>query len=291
MPSKISLRSDYEAIQKLRGEVRPPDRLLVHYVLECRLADQLRNAAANERPRIYGEVYDELYSVLDDHPKRTNRRNPGDLKIQRKVEQIAPYLRPDGIFVELGCGDGALSLAVASKMREVIGIDVQDQLVDVATAPANYRFIRSIDGVTLPLAANSVDVVFSDQLMEHLHPDDAYLQLRDIHRILRVGGVYICSTPSSLTGPHDISMYFDDVARGLHLKEYDYRSIRRLFRSAEFKKISFASFTRFGRFPIPGLAGICLEQILQTFPSPARARIGRTRAAARLFGINLVATK
>lgn len=286
-----SLRNDYQAIRKWTNDNRAPGRLFAHYVLERRLADQLRSASPGERPALYAKVYDELLTSLDDHPRKTDRRNPTDARIARQVHQIAPYLRTDVAFVELGCGDSALSLAVASRVHDVIGIDVQDHLVDLSTAPANYHFIRSTDGVTLPLATGSVDVVVSDQLLEHLHPDDARKQTCEVHRILKKGGVYICSTPSSLTGPHDISMFFDYTAGGLHLKEYNYREITALFKAANFEGIAFVANTRFGSIRVPIALGICLERVMRALSKQSLARIGRTRVAQLLFGINVIASK
>ena len=75
------------------------------------------------------------------------------------------------------------------------------------------------DGVSVEVPAASVTLAYSNQLMEHLHPDDALVQLRNIVRALAPGGLYV-RHPNRLTGPHDISMYFDRVATGFHLKEY-----------------------------------------------------------------------
>lgn len=291
MESRPTLRNDYEAIRKWTKDNRAPDRLLAHYILERRLAHQLRTASAGERAAMYAKVYDELLSSLDDHPKKTNRRAPTDVKIARQVHQIAPYLRSDVAFVELGCGDSALSLAVASRVHDVIGVDVQDHLIDLSTVPPNYHFVRSTDGVTLPLATSSVDVVVSDQLLEHLHPDDARAQTCEVHRILKKGGVYICSTPSSLTGPHDISMFFEYAAGGLHLKEYNYREITTLFKAANFETITFVAYTKFGSIRVPVALGTCLERALEALSNQSLARFGRTRVAQQLFGINVIASK
>jgi hypothetical protein len=63
-------------------------------------------------------------------------------------------------------------------------------------------------------------VAYSYQLMEHLHPGDALEQLVNIYQALKRDSVYCCVTPNRISGPHDISVYFDTVAQGLHLKEY-----------------------------------------------------------------------
>jgi hypothetical protein len=40
---------------------RPDQRIVAHYAIERELAARLRAAPANERARVYGEVYDELF--------------------------------------------------------------------------------------------------------------------------------------------------------------------------------------------------------------------------------------
>jgi len=41
-----------------------------------------------------------------------------------------------------------------------------------------------------------------------------------------------------LSGPHDISAYFDDGATGFHLKEYSNEELYRLFLKTGFKNIT-----------------------------------------------------
>jgi len=60
--------------------------------------------------------------------------------------------------------------------------------------PANFTLIIS-DGCSIPAQRNSVDVAYSNQLMEHLHPDDALEQVHNVLDVLKPGGVYICITP------------------------------------------------------------------------------------------------
>ena len=104
-------------------------------------------------------------------------------------------------------------------MRQVYALDVSAEITSRVSLPSNFKLILS-DGTSVPLPPESVDVAYSNQLMEHLHPDDALEQLQGIWRALRPGGVYICLTPNRVNGPHDISQYFDSVATGFHLKEY-----------------------------------------------------------------------
>src|SRR5262249_45420096 len=143
------------------------------------------------------------------------------------------FLGPRTTFVEIGAGDCALSYRVAPLVKRVYAVDVTDQIPRGASPPGNFELVIS-DGTSIPVPDASADVAFSDQLMEHLHPDDAREQLRSIARCLAPGGTYLCVTPHRLYGPRDISGYFETVAAGFHLREYSGAEIRRLFADAGF---------------------------------------------------------
>ncbi|MER8843263.1 methyltransferase domain-containing protein [Mesorhizobium sp. M0913] len=279
------LKPDYVAIQRRWKDSRPPERLIAHYELERRLADRLRAASREERFRLYAEVYSELFNSLPDHPQKAavgSRPN----RVAKQVRALKP-LMGRGVYLEIGCGDASLPFALSGTTREVLGLDVTDALVDFAAAPTNFRFLKT-DGVDIPLADNSVDLAHSDQLIEHLHMEDAEAQLREIHRVLRPGGHYVCTTPSGVTGPHDISVFFDEVATGMHMLEYDYRSLRTLMIQAGFRRIEFPLVV--GGYwlatpPYRLLYGI--ERALQWLP----ARLRRNQLAGVLMGITAVATK
>lgn len=74
--------------------------------------------------------------------------------------------------------------------------------------------------------------------MEHLHPGDAGDQLRNLWRALKPEGKYVCVTPNRLTGPHDISQYFDDAPSGLPLMEHGISELRDLMLAAGFRSVS-----------------------------------------------------
>lgn len=123
---------------------------------------------------------------------------------------------------------------MAGTAAKVYAIDVCDAITARSDRPANFELAMS-DGTNVPVPAGSVDLAYSNQLMEHMHSDDAASQLGNIARALRPGGRYICLTPHRLQGPCDVSQFFDDdVATGFHLKEYTYAELDRLFYHAGF---------------------------------------------------------
>ena len=76
------------------------------------------------------------------------------------------------------------------------------------------------DGFDLGVDAGSIDVIYSNDVVEHLHEEDMLEQTSSIRRALTSGGVYVCVTPNRLSGPHDVSKHFSDKAEGFHLREY-----------------------------------------------------------------------
>ncbi len=96
------------------------------------------------------------------------------------------------------------------------------------------------DGVYLERfeALDSYDVAISDQVIEHLHPDDLYEHFKGVFSILSSGGKYIFRTPHRYIGPSDVSKVFKcDRPMGMHLKEYTYQELKELLERAGFKDI------------------------------------------------------
>jgi len=219
------------------SEARTHDRLRAHYEVEVELANRLREAPPDARRRLYGRVYDELFARVPDHPQLTRRADRGKQAAyaQAQVGLVTQFLPPRGHFVEIGAGDCATVCAVAPFAGSVTAVEVSAAILP-AELPANVTVALS-DGVSVPVTPASADVVYSNQLMEHLHPDDAIEQLRNIAAALKPGGRYICVTPNRLTGPHDISAGFDDVARGFHLREYTTRELASALERAGFRRV------------------------------------------------------
>ncbi len=290
MTAAIPLRHDAERLRAMNREVRPPDRLRAHYEIERELATCLRTSRREERGSLYGEVYDELFTRLPDHPQHKADPEKRRRNTAMQVEFLRPMLTPDAVFVEVGCGDAAVTQAVAAHVREAIGIDVTSALVDTAGAPANFRFVRT-DGTILAMGDGTADLVYSNQLMEHLHPDDARQQLGEVIRVLRPGGRYVCSTPNRLTGPHDISCYFDREPKGFHLREYDHTSLAAMFRDAGFRSTRAVVSVKGRRMDLPVAPVSIVERLLAGLPQDVQTRVASLGPVRNMLGVLLIGQK
>lgn len=214
------------------------EQLKKHYEIERELAERLRNSTKEERRELYSSVYDKLFERVPQHPQLTRKVNAKatTVAVARQMRLLRNYLRPELTFLEVGPGDCNLSFEVAKHVKGVYAVDVSAEITKHRTYPKNFELIIS-DGCSIPIPQESIDIAYSNQLMEHLHPDDAFEQLQNVYKALAPGGLYICITPNRLSGPHDISMYFDEVATGLHLKEYTFNELDNLLREVGFSRV------------------------------------------------------
>ena len=279
------VRADFDATRRQQGESRTAERIRAHYLLERQLSDRLRNAPSASRGQVYGEVYAELFRTLPDHPQNAAPHHLG--RSEREAALLRGFLPEGGAFLELGCGDASVCFEIAGKASTAYGLDVTDALVERDRAPPNFQFLAT-DGVNIPLPAHSVAFAYSNQLMEHLHPEDAEAQLREVFRVLAPGGKYLCITPNRLVGPHDVSIFFSYEARGFHLREYDYRSLRSLGLAAGFRRIEFHVVLKGRAIPLPFAVGAALEWGLDRIPRSWRGRAARLRLLQVLMGVNAI---
>jgi SAM-dependent methyltransferase len=251
---------------------RSLEQVREHYEIEKALAAQLRNGSDGERKRLYGKIYDELYRRVPHHPQLTRKVSPEETEraIRQQLRLLTRFINKDATYLEVGPGDCALTLEVAKHVRRAVGVDVSTEITSSDRGAGKFELILS-DGTSIPVPPGSVDVAYSNQLMEHLHPDDAHAQLINLHRALRPGGVYVCETPNRLTGPHDISRGFDIIATGLHLHEYTNVELFDMFRDCGFGRVIIYSSFRGYLFRVPARLLLGFERWLMRRP-PQRMR-------------------
>jgi trans-aconitate methyltransferase len=112
-----------------------------------------------------------------------NARFVSDLG-QPVVELLAP--RPGERVLDLGCGDGALTLALVKLGCEVVGVDSSASQVEGARARGLDA--RVVDGEALPFAGE-FDAVFSNAALHWMKGADRVIA--GAHRALRPGGRFV----------------------------------------------------------------------------------------------------
>ncbi len=98
--------------------------------------------------------------------------------------------------LDLGCGSGFMSEALAARGAKVTGVDPCIPLLEAARKHAREGGlgITYIEGTgeNIPLAASSVDRVVCVDVLEHV--DDEVKVISEIRRVLRPGGIFFFDT-------------------------------------------------------------------------------------------------
>jgi SAM-dependent methyltransferase len=172
---------------------------------------------------------------------------------------------------------------MAERVKQVYAVDVSTEITRKVDPPANFQLVIS-NGVSVDAPAGSVDLAYSSNLMEHLHPDDAAEQLKNLVRTLKPGGAYICITPSGLSGPHDVSKYFDETPTGFHLREYSTTELAQVLRQAGFARVRPYFWAKQKLIFVPLIWVIVLEKLLSWLPKRVCRRICRRMPFKLLVG-------
>ena len=147
---------------------------------------------------------------------------------------------PAGVrAVDLGCGWGTISFALARYAEFVVGIDFANESLRVCTSRrdprenSNLVFLQA-DARQTGLRTGTWDLVVAADLVEHLYPDDTEVVYREAWRLLRPGGRFVVWTPSPT--------HIIELLRRLRILRYDpthvdYKTLGRV--RADLEKIGF----------------------------------------------------
>ncbi len=142
-------------------------------------------------------MYELLKNALpNNHSKQVSYRYITDKLLQREDVNT---------IMDLGCGKGYSVDYFRSKKQNIkwFGVDIESS-PEVDSRTRTDVIFRSFDGINLPFADSSFDMVFSNQVFEHVrYPEEL---LKDVCRVLRVGGYFVGSV-SHLEPYHSHSLW------------------------------------------------------------------------------------
>lgn len=106
-------------------------------------------------------------------------------------EAILRHVQPQSRLLDLGAGAGIVTqMNFRGLAAHVCGVDLDERVVQ--NPYLDEAHVGS--GEQLPLPADSFDVVFADNVLEHL-PDPQRV-FAEVHRVLKPGGVFLAKTPN-----------------------------------------------------------------------------------------------
>jgi 2-polyprenyl-3-methyl-5-hydroxy-6-metoxy-1,4-benzoquinol methylase len=108
---------------------------------------------------------------------------------------------PDDRLLDVGCGAGVFTFGFADRVKHAIGADISRRAIAFCSACRNEIGQANCDfaiqsGTALALESESVDIVLLTEVIEHLLPDESSRVVKEIHRVLRPGGMLYLTTPN-----------------------------------------------------------------------------------------------
>lgn len=186
------------------------------------------------------------------------------------VGAIQRAVPPGARVLDLGCGAGNISIALAERGYEVLGVDGAPEMIRAARAEAQRREVRLVefreaDVTRLSLKHSSFDAIVCSSVIEYV-PDDAGLVV-EMCALLRSGGRLVISVPhaGSLTG------WAEDLAWQLRVgaardgRAHLRYSLRRYGRDELLRALGMAGLGEFRctyfEMPLPGPVGVWLSRL------------------------------
>lgn len=119
--------------------------------------------------------YDELFKIIFDHI-------PSNSKV-----------------LDVGCGVGRLTKKIINECSsEVVGLDFSQWACAQLSKEGVKTIVSSLP--TIPCENNSFDVAVATEVLEHL--DNPELTIRQMFRVVKPGGIVMCSVPNDALHPH-----------------------------------------------------------------------------------------
>lgn len=99
--------------------------------------------------------------------------------------------------LEIGCGTGYGAAFLSEVALKITATDIWEDVCSHQDKyqKANLIFLQA-NGTNLQFANSTFDVVLSFQVIEHIDEGHVLKYLSEIRRVLKTGGVFICSTPN-----------------------------------------------------------------------------------------------
>lgn len=104
---------------------------------------------------------------------------------------IASHLKQKSKVIDLGCGAGFLTNALAAAGHEVTGVDLSKGSLEMAQKNSPATYIEA-DVTAVPLTSHTFDVVCAMDLLEHV-PDPKKV-VQEAARLLKPGGLFFFHT-------------------------------------------------------------------------------------------------
>jgi len=160
----------------------------------------------------------------------------------RRRTFLLSHIRAGERVLDVGCGEGHFTIALAGAGAEVVGVDVAAEPLRRARERHPELDLRQMPAEgAWPLQDASFDAVWAGEVIEHVADTAGWLS--ELRRVLRSGGTLLLSTPDHgrlrmfrwALEPRAFEAHFDP--RADHLRFYTRRALSELLEDFGFNDV------------------------------------------------------
>ena len=152
----------------------------------------------------------------------------------------------DALTLDLGCGWSRVLKPVLDRGARGIGLDISQAMLEQSKKHLEKNSHRPVllrgDGTMLPFKDNSLDMVYSLLVLQHLSKANGRLVLKEVHRVLKPGGVAYIRVPSRFAPENLLFAFLQFIS--IHLFRYRDPIRMRFYRLGEIRKLCRGLFSR-----------------------------------------------
>lgn len=236
----MATNDSYPHLEKFSNDIGIEKENLVRaFKVEKEFHKNILNEKDKEKRKIlYKTVYEKVHPYYGEADELSRKRN---LEHKKKTVKLFSEILEGKSILDVGCGDGSFLINVSNSLgnSRLVGIDISSSVI-----PSNINNIDFINKDIINFDLDEqFDIVFSDNVLEHI----AYLDLSDhlssIKKALKSNGTLIIIMPNRLFGPCDVTRIIDYTysnkipAMGTHLNESTYTEMISILKGKGFRKI------------------------------------------------------
>lgn len=164
--------------------------------------DEFKQAGADHSVKERAKAYDSKMEMFRDYKKEASMVK-GLLNIQ-----------PNHLILDIGAGTGALSLELASFCREVVAIDISNEMLSILEEKGKKRNISNIKIIkagflTFQGELGSFDYIISNAVLHHLPDFWKFVALKNVRKYLKRDGTFFLSDVVFSFKPENYETEFD----------------------------------------------------------------------------------
>jgi methionine biosynthesis protein MetW len=169
--------------------------------------------------------------------------------VRARNELVLSLLTPGARCLDVGCGSGGFAPLLATRFRQVSGVDLSHQLARQARSRGMLAVAADVDEGDLPFTEGSFDAVVCCDVLEHVFDPVNFVER--LRRVLRPEGSLVVSVPNIRYWPRVRSLlggYFPRTTGdpngydGGHLHYFATRNLEEILRQASLREVRTVGF-------------------------------------------------